>query len=120
MCVALEWPDTTLVLRAVFGFPVVGEIERTSVFRECIHEPEVSPVQELLSDAEQFVDDLEAKGKPAKDPEHDVQCLRLSQKDIDKGSATGFFRREQIDQVFGVGKWRPVPRHVIFQQHNGK
>ena len=87
---------------------------------KCIEEPEVLPVQELLSEAEQFVSDLEAKGKPAEDPERDVQRLLLPMKDVDKGPATGFFRREQVDQVLGAGRWGPVPEHVVLQWHNGK
>ena len=58
--------------------------------------------------------------RPHESPEDNAELLRLSQKDVDRGSGEGFYTRVAVGSRFGVGAWRPLPRYVIKQEHNSK
>ena len=48
-------------------------------------------------------------------PEHADDIFRLTQEDISKKFATGLLSREEVDQMHGVGGWRPMIRFVHTQ-----
>ena len=51
--------------------------------------------------------------------EHADDISKRTQEDIQKRFATGFLSREEVDQMHGVGGWRPMIRFV-HTQVNGK
>jgi hypothetical protein len=58
--------------------------------------------------------------KPADDPRTDQELLRQTRGDSALGLASGPFALEQLDAVWGANGWRAVPRHGLWQEHNGK
>eukprot|EP00973_Karenia_brevis_P091101 12405824-Karenia_brevis.AAC.1 len=55
--------------------------------------------------------------KPSKS---DDVILELTQKELDKGQAVGFFSKSQLDAKFGRGSWRASRRWVLWQDSHGK
>ena len=67
--------------------------------------------------SQSYVDSLYATLKPHPLPSWDEELLRLTRKDIDRGSGEGLFGWRDMDARYGVNKWRPIPRYVIQQQN---
>ena len=111
--VLLRWPDREQARLYVLGFVSVGDIEPSGVFRELPRQAESIDLQEeLLGQAAiDFVDELEAT-RPARFCE---EITQQSVEEIDKNHAKGLFSRDQLDELFGRGQWRPLPRFMVEQ-----
>ena len=116
----LAWPDVTFTWRIIVGFDIVGDVEVSNVLRPTEPSQPAQPLEELLRSSKTYVDSLCASLRPHQSPDMDKELLRLTQKDIDKGAGEGLFLRSDMDARFGAGAWRPLPRHVIQQEHNNK
>ena len=109
--VLLDWPDVTQPLRYFTGFKAVGSIEPTGVFREIPHTLHVPEDEFLGQHAQDFVQELVHRK-----PSSDAQAIwELTQEECAKGWCSGPFSVAQLDQKFGPGRWRPVPRFRITQ-----
>ncbi|CAE6920920.1 aspC [Symbiodinium sp. CCMP2592] len=109
--VLLDWPDTSQPLRYLTGFKAVGAIEPTGVFREIPHTEHVSQDEFLGEAAMEFIHDLVHRV-----PSPDAQAIwDLTKEECDKGWCSGPFSVAQLDQQFGQGQWRPVPRFLVTQ-----
>ena len=124
----LDWRDRTLPWALVAGFAVVGEIPPSGIHRPLepttighshrptdpnTHATHQELRQQLLGQsAKDYVDMLESKCTPH---EHAEDILELTNKEIELGLARPLETRSQIDEIFGPGEWRPLPRHVIHQ-----
>ena len=64
------------------------------------------------SAAQTFVDELESDRRL---PPHAEQVWEATQKEIHEGTAGPLLTRADMDSHFGVGQWRPLPRHVVWQ-----
>ena len=64
------------------------------------------------------MDELIRTVGPSGDPSKDTAFLEQAEKDILKFSSAPR-TREEMDELFGIGQWRPMRRFVLWQsQHN--
>ena len=63
-------------------------------------------------DAENFVDQLESDRRL---PPHADEVWEATMKEIRAGTAGPLVPRDAMDQFLGFGRWRPFPRHVVWQ-----
>ena len=111
-CVSiLQWPDRGLPMCLCHGFPLIGSIPASGIFRAV--EPDPAPTVPLLGrDAELFVDKLEFDLRVH--PSSSV-ILEESLKEQELGLLGPFQSREFFDGLYGVGRWRPLKRHTVHQ-----
>ena len=112
----LRWPDREQPAAYLHGFPVVGNIQSSGVFRsvtppviEDLHtsfygEPAVQEVQELLA------------SPPSKDA---AEIFDLTEEEIQRGFTEPLVTARELDARFGVGRWRPLYRFLV-RQGDGK
>ena len=111
MASILRWPDRTVSRCLVRGFEVVDQIEPSLLYRNI--EPKPVPDEPFLGPpAAAFVDALEADGRVHPQAQ---TILDETVKEQDLGLVGPFLSRAQCDEKWGVGRWRPVPRHVVYQ-----
>lgn len=82
MTVLLRWPDLLQAQCMILGYPIVGEIEPSGLFRP-VPAKQVDPLKVWLSDAEQVVDDL-MRSRP---PKHAADILEQTMAEQAKGFA---------------------------------
>ena len=68
--------------------------------------------EELLSMALDHVDKLEGDLWPH---QHAVGILKVTLEEVEIGLACPLEDRAAVDAVFGRGRWRRLPRHLVFQ-----
>jgi hypothetical protein len=118
---AAEWPDYMLVERYIRGFPIVGVIPDSGVFR-----PQVTPATVPMTDvqgmanvawADTVISRVTHAAATATGSRLDV--LRAVDtatiKEARKGHATGPRSRTYLDKLFGRGGWRPMIRFGVEQ-----
>ena len=115
----LGWPDLDLILREVIGYSIVGAVAPSFLY-PTVAPPPANTVEDLLRSAEEWNAHLEATLGPASESGTDEEILRQTRKDRALGAAAGPFLSSQLDRAFGRGRWRAVPRHGLWQEHNGK
>ena len=119
----LQWRDRDLPWALVEGFQVVGTIPACGIHRPLEEQQQGPAEQQRATDADlrnqllgesavAYVDQLESKLQP-----HELadEILKATLAEIDLNLARPLETRSQIDEHFGKGQWRPLPRHVIFQ-----
>jgi len=117
--ILLEWPDKGLPTRLALGFELADDIETSNVLRPILPKkvgkgPEPGVDEHLMgAGAVTYVDDLE-RNKVL--PEHAQTIWDLTAQEVEAGIARPLVRREEMDQCFPDGSWRPLVRHVIWQQ----
>ncbi|CAE7451206.1 unnamed protein product, partial [Symbiodinium sp. CCMP2456] len=109
----LRWPDLTQAQSFVLGFPVVGDVPYSGVFRALAGTADdmEDPAEWLQREGASVVDDLLTKGPPK---DHDV-ILKVTLEEIQKGFCSPLMSRAEVDKRFGRGRWRPLERFVITQ-----
>ena len=111
----LGWKDRTLPWALVEGFQVVGAIPASGVHRplEPEHQDDAELRAALLGDnAIAYIDELENDKRVH---QHAADILQSIEDEISLNLAHPLQTRAELDEHFGQGKWRPLPRHVIFQ-----
>ena len=109
--IALQWPDTALPQCLQHGFPIVGDIPPSNIFRPI--EPNTLPVSPLLGvDARDYVNQLESDTRV-----HPSAALILQESLVEQelGLLGPFQNRGYFDKKFGAGRWRPLKRHTVHQ-----
>jgi hypothetical protein len=118
MVALLQWPDVKLPSCLAAGFQITGEVPEASIFRPCAPKQAGKAVELQAGDelrgmaAKEFVDGLE--GHVQIGPQTDT-IYKITQDEVDEGLAEPLVPRHSMDERFGVGGWRPLPRHVIWQ-----
>ena len=109
----LRWPDLTQAQSFVLGFPIVGDVPFSGVFRSVSEKPEDTENTEkwLQREGCSVVDALLQQGPPK---DHDI-ILQVTQDEIAKGFCSPLMSRTEVDAKFGHGKRRPLERFVIVQ-----
>lgn len=109
----LRWPDLTQAQSFVLGFPIVGDVPYSGVFRALAGTADdmEDPAEWLQREGASVVDDLLTKGPPK---DHDV-ILKVTLEEIQKGFCSPLMSRAEVDKRFGRGRWRPLERFVITQ-----
>ena len=116
----MRWPDRGLPAHLADGFELAGPLPESGVLKPILptHSGKgFGPTEDeaLLGDSTaQFVSTLE----------HDRRRGKLCQEiwdatsqEISEGMAGPLLSKEQMGQKFGVGQWRPLPRHLVWQLH---
>ena len=111
----LRWPDLDQPQQLLLGYPIVGDVQPSGVFRPVLP-PAVSTLDAWLQDAQTVVDRI-CQSKP---PLHAADILSTTLEEVDKGFCSSLVPREVIDRKFGVGKWRPLERFLIIQPDGKK
>ena len=111
----LRWPDRSQAMDFVSGFPIVGEIERSGVFREVRPRDADHPADWLGPPAALAVDAILSSPPPR----FAADILEVTTKEIEKGFCSPLLSRVEVDKIFGHGGWRPLERFLI-QQGDGK
>ena len=111
-----RWPDNTLPQGLALGFGMDGLLPTFGILLPVAPKtmglgefPQSGP---FGSDAENFVNQLEADRRfpPSAD-----EIWEATVKEAREGTASPLVLRHDMDQFFGRGRWRPLPRHVVWQ-----
>ena len=109
---SIAWPDTLLPRLTAEGAKPVGHQESTGVFRS-------KTVHALMSEEkfdegnDSYMRALRARNPPREDRQKLI--FQPSEAEIEAGILVGWFSEEQMDEKYGRGRWRALPRHVIKQ-----
>ena len=82
--VLMGWPDTTYIEGLIFGFPLVGALERPAFFRSARPQDAVLSREALLATSVEWTDSLVATMGPSSDPDKDRALLEQTEKDFGK------------------------------------
>lgn len=113
LAVLIRWPDLDQGQQLLKGYPIVGDISPSGVFRP-VTTSACPSLEEWLTDADQVVDRL-VRSPPGR---FAPEILTATQEEIDKGFCGPLLPRESFDP-FGRGRWRPMERFLI-KQPDGK
>ena len=110
----LRWPDETNALRYILGFPIVGDIEHTGLFRQLEVDCAQPTGLDVLLGASAVANlrDCLHRVRPS---EHDAALLAMTLQEVADGFADGPFDEEELNAMFGRGGWRPLERFVHVQ-----
>mmetsp|Transcript_31715 Transcript_31715/g.80714 ORF Transcript_31715/g.80714 Transcript_31715/m.80714 type:complete len:476 (-) Transcript_31715:973-2400(-) len=127
---AIYWPDKFFPFRMTFGFPIVGVIPDSGVFRHLGKTKEelddfrsTWPEAMSVSSNVQWMRELESKVKDAGELAQQsetgrARALLLQQRcddEVLKKYSTGPFTSQELDNRFGRGGWRAARRTFIEQ-----
>ena len=98
------------------GFPIIGEIPSSGVFRQLLptgeRELDTSLNEGFFGQAAvAAIDALESR-RPSPDAETILRCVNET---ISKGSASPAQTREYYDKMYGRGRWRPRSTFLVTQ-----
>ena len=125
---ALEWPDIDLVRNFIFGFHIVGDIPDSGLFVHIPSEkrnPAFSQVQgsafyDAIESGAQWTsrlrDEAAAKFAAKGASDEDKELWLKTMEEVSKELMLGPFTRTQLDDKFGYGNWRPIPRFGVWQK----
>jgi len=113
----MKWPDRSLPWDLVQGVELVGTLHSSNIFRHISNDP--SPLgQEALAAgflgqaASDYVDDLESDLRVSP---MSAEIWKETMKEVNLGLCGEPVTRDVLDDKFGKGNWRPLPRHIIVQ-----
>lgn len=105
----LRWPDVQQPVQLLLGYPIVGAIEHSGVFRSVPEATSLSLAEWLGPSAIAAVDKIERSGPPR----FHEEILKVTQEEQAKGFRSQFHTRAELDQSFGRGSWRPLERFLF-------
>lgn len=121
---AIRWPHRKLVHDMLHGFPSVGHIPDTGVWKE-VQRPASMPFASFVSSNPAWVRQCRQRvlSVAKRDPERAHACWTRTIEERDAGLILGPFTISQLDAksstgfpAFGFGMWRPLPRFTIRQK----
>ncbi len=116
LCTALlRWPDVQQPLQMVQGYPIIGEVAPTGVFRPI----EARETPQLDTWLGQYATDAIDSILSSRPPRHHDEILKATTAEMEKGFCSELRTRAWFDGHFGAGQWRPLERFII-QQGDGK
>jgi hypothetical protein len=107
------WPDEGLADSILQGSQVVGELDKTGVFRTSRTAPELS-MEDLEKSNDEWVHNL-LKSSPPPLKER-LAVWEKSETELRDGIISGWYTKDQLDAIFGKGGWRPMKRFGTFQE----
>ena len=118
---AMRWPDVDLPLRYLKGFPVVGSVPDSGVFRPDTQLAD-TPFDEFMAANTAMVKGISEriKNNAAKSDADSVERLEAAwartKEEIDEGLVGRPLSRAQMDRKYKRGKWRCIGRGAIMQK----
>ena len=114
LTVLLRWPDVSQPQQLLHGYPIVGELDHSGIFRT-VPGKEMPCLSQWFADGPAAVDRILASRPPL----HYEDIYLATREEQDKGFCSEFMSRSQLDSLFGPGQWRPLERFII-KQADGK
>ncbi|OLP99622.1 hypothetical protein AK812_SmicGene17832 [Symbiodinium microadriaticum] len=112
----LRWPDFGQASCFIKGFPIVGEVSFSGVFRPLDPGEDCESVEDwLCRDGRSAVQAILHSPPPRFAKEILAQTLQ----ERDKGFCSDLMSKSEVDALFGEGAWRPMERFLL-QQSEGK
>ena len=118
---AVEWPDVAIVERFVSGFPIVGDIPDSGLFRP-VSRPATVPMSTFTpacnySWTSELASSLTRRAAAASAEEREVlaELEAVTRKEAISGYVKGPFSSRRVDKLFGRGLWRPSRRFGVWQ-----
>lgn len=120
---ALQWPYTRLVRHLISGFPTVGDIPDSEVWRPCVR-PADRTFAEFTSQSVAWIATCKRRVLSAAraDPERARACWQRSLEEQSSGLILGPFSISELNKDptsfpgLGYARWRPLPRFAIQQK----
>ena len=113
LTILLQWPDTWQAHHLLAGYPIVGDIAPSGVFRDIDGQAPTS-FDDWLADSEAVVDRI-LQSRP---PRFHAEILKATQEEQAKGFCSQFYTRAEVDKLFHHQPWRPLERFIIRQADN--
>ena len=116
------WPDKSLALHYVIGFPVVFDIPDSGVYKAETKAAEISPAEFMRGNTRMTAHiqrslEKEAEGEDTDErAERRAQCWKKTKQETASGLVSKPRSKAQIDRKYGRGKWRPLRRSAIKQK----
>ena len=112
----LRWPDEAQARQLIMGYPIIGELADSGVFRSVL--PDTPPdLQEWLGDAaDEAMLDLCCKPPPR----FAEEILAITRDEQEKGYCSHFLTKAELDEQFGRGAWRAFSRFLLVQPDGKK
>jgi hypothetical protein len=110
----LRWPDLTQAKLYITGFPIIGEIDSSHVFRQfsAPNAPEPNIEEDFFGEeAARAVDAIMANAEP----KNAKEIWDVTMNTVKKGTAQPPRGREYFDKKYGRGRWRPMPTFLVVQ-----
>ena len=107
----LRWPDRAQPGHFIQGYPIVGDIAPSGVFRSVTSKSELNEKDWLGEAADLAVRRIES----SKPPRFHEEILELTKAEQSKNFCSSFVSKQELDRRFGVGGWRPLERFMIVQ-----
>ena len=118
---AMKWPDVELPVRYLKGFPVIGDIPDSGVFRADV-QPAETPLDEFMAQNTVMVKAIseriekQAKRTDPESVERRQACWQRTSEEIHEKLVAEPRSRAQMDRKYGRGKWRCLGRSAIKQK----
>lgn len=116
MAILLHWPDLCLGEEIVQGFPIVGTLAQSGVFRHVSSSAPPDWESWLGEAAEHAISKILHSGAPR----YHEDILEVTQDEQRKAFCSPFYTKLELDDRFGVGQWRPMERFMILQADGKK
>ena len=110
----LRWPDVAQPQQLLLGYPIIGEIEHSGIFR-FVSPKESKDVDDWLAEGPMAISRIMASRPPL----HVGDIFATTVEEQEKGFCSPFLTKAQVDSQFGAGRWRPLERFLI-KQTDGK
>ena len=113
----LNWPDTALVRDFTHGFRSVGDVPDSGVFAPG-GKPMEADLDSVLAGNARYTSQVMNQTRRWSENNSDDgrEVWNKTIKEVDDGLCIGPLTRNQIDKMWGYGKWRSMPRFGIWQK----
>lgn len=111
LTVLLRWPDTFQAQCLIKGYPIVGTIPASGVFRPIPPKADPDLTGWLGASAQQAVDEIVARGPPR----FAQEIWEATESEQKKHFCGPLHSRAFMDGKYGVGGWRPLERFLHVQ-----
>eukprot|EP00435_Cladocopium_sp_Y103_P055182 s631_g18.t1 len=118
MLQAAKCIDHTLAQDLLFGFPIVGSIQRSHRWGKLSQVDELLPVAELSSRAWEFSNKVIKNIERCEVTVNTEKIWEATMEDVREGSSLGpFFFAEEVSKFLGTQDWIPTQRFEVVQKN---
>ena len=114
---ALSWPDVSLVQRFTLGFPIIGHIPDSGVFRPTPYSTPSLSTDELCKSNTAYNRSLMLSMITRAEHDKDAgEVWRKTVEEVEQGLMIGPLSAHDLTRAFGFGHWRAMPRFGTWQK----